>query len=209
LLENLSCNARLHHDMAHNALLLRFLVSTMRDQQAYALRVNAAKVLVNLTFSSPTLQQRVAEAGALPQAVRLLQASDPGLSRQGAWLLSHLTAGQGCAARGEVARQAEVLERLNHLLLHSADPATKARACEVVCNLARGDVGPHADLVRSGVVAPLLRLIDPKLEVRQEADVVAPALLALAALVKGGAATARGLLVEPSLTPHLAGILDY
>nr|BBC28498.1 homolog of minus gamete specific protein [Yamagishiella unicocca] len=208
LLENLSCNTQLHYDMAHDPKLLHFLVTLIREQPLHAIRANAAKVLVNMTFSSAQLQQIVVGAGALPQALELLRHEDSGLVRQGAWLLSHLTAGQGCLAREELGARADVLARLK-LLLHSDDRVIVVRVCEVVCNLARGDIGPHANLVRAGVVPALLGLIDPKTDRRQEPAVVAPALLALAALAVGGTAISRSLVLEPQVASHLAGILDY
>ncbi|GLC55143.1 hypothetical protein PLESTB_000948500 [Pleodorina starrii] len=210
VLENLSSNVQLHREMAQNTSLLAFLVAVMSKQQQRLIRSNAAKVLVNLTFSSPQLQDFVARAGAVPAALDLLRESEPALVRQGAWLLSHLTAGQGCMARETLGAQLDVLECLRDMLAYSEDPITKARVCELVCNLARGDAESHTKLVRVGVVPMLLKLIDPGTDHRHAPEVVAPALLALAALVAaGGMSVVGGAELESRLVPHLAGILDY
>ncbi|KAG2429269.1 hypothetical protein HXX76_011038 [Chlamydomonas incerta] len=176
VLENLSCNVLLHRDMVLGAPgphLLRLLVALAKDNTAAAaIRVNAAKVLVNLTFSQIELAAAATEAGGLPAAITLLQAGQDqadtvmdaeahvGLIRQGAWLLSHLTAGQGCEARELLAAQPDALARIKGLLTHSRDPTTLIRCCEVVCNLARGSVGPHAELMRAGLVPVLLKLVE-------------------------------------------------
>nr|BBC28476.1 homolog of minus gamete specific protein [Eudorina sp. NIES-3984]BBC28487.1 homolog of minus gamete specific protein [Eudorina sp. 2006-703-Eu-15] len=210
VLENLSMNVQLHHDLARNAALLGFLISTIGKQWLAYVRINAAKILVNITFSDPQLQELVARAGGTAVGLALLRESESELVRQGAWLLSHVTAGRGCAARGQLAEQLDVLESLRALLTDSKDPPTRARVCEVVCNLARGDAGPHANLARAGVVPALLPLIDPRSDGRQDPAVVAPALLALAALAAGGdKALLHSFTQEWKLSSHLAGILDY
>ncbi|KAG2492636.1 hypothetical protein HYH03_009052 [Edaphochlamys debaryana] len=209
VLENLSCNVALHRPLVHEPRLLRLLVLVLRDWEALALRVNAAKVLVNLTYGDPRLCARVAAAGGLERAAALLAAPEPALVRQGAALLAHLTAGQGCAERGEAAALPGLLERLKELLSRSPDAPTRAACAEAVANLARGDPAAHADLLRAGLAAPLLAACDPASERRAEAEVVAPCLLALAALAMGGRAAARGLLAERDLVPFLGGILDY
>nr|ADF43193.2 MTD1m [Chlamydomonas reinhardtii] len=235
VLENLSCNVSLHRDMVLGAPgphLLQMLVALAKDNTAAAaVRVNAAKVLVNLTFSQIELAAAATEAGALPAAVSLLQAGQKqalaetdaevalGLHRQGAWLLSHLTAGQGCQARELLAAQPQALARIKDLLTTSRDTATLIRCCEVVCNLARGDVGPHAELMRAGLVQVLLKLVEVETEApaptgaaRSEGssvDLLLPALTALAALAAGGAACARGLLAHAPLLRTLTGALEW
>ncbi|KXZ57089.1 MTD sexual regulator [Gonium pectorale] len=208
VLENLSCNTLRHRDMALDPNLIRVLITLIRAQEAYAIRANAMKVLVNLTFSDVQLQQAVASSGVLPLAAGFLHQDDPGLVRQAVWLLSNLTAGQGCAARAELAKSPGVLSNLKELL-HRGDSPTKVYACEVICNLARGDTGTHADLLRVGAMPMLLGLINPHSEVRNEPEVVAPALLALAALAVGNSSSAQGLLSEAQLLLYLAGVLEY
>nr|BCL66242.1 minus gamete specific protein [Volvox reticuliferus] len=207
VLENLSTNILLHQEIISNDALLQLLLTTIRKQMQQAIRANAAKVLVNLTFSNPQLQDMVARAGAVSAAFALLREPEVALARQGAWLLSHLTASHGCVAFEELGRQLDVLESLRDLLILSEDRTTKARVCEVLCNLARGDAGLNANLSQVGMVPALMMVIDPSGDRRQGPEVVAPALLTLAALTVAFGGT---ILHDVSqLATHLAGILDY
>ncbi|GLI62892.1 NzMTD1 protein, partial [Volvox africanus] len=207
VLENLSTNVQLHQEMICNGALLQFLLNTISKQKQRAMRVNAAKVLVNLTSSNPQLQDKVARAGSVSAASALLRESEVVLARQGAWLLSNLTASHGCATREELGRQLDVLESLRDILIRSEDRATKARVCEVVCNLAYNDAELHANLVQVDMMPALMMVIDPSVDRRQEPEVVASALLALAALVVANGGTIPHEVSQ--LTTHLAGILDY
>lgn len=105
------------------------------------------------------------------------------------------------------------------LLQPATDPTTRVRAAELLCNLARGGTPsapsypaspPLATVLRqAGFVPVLLGLADPALVRRAPPEVVAPALLALAAMALGDVEAAREALGAECLRGHLAGVLEY